>query len=144
MTEKLNSFLAVYDQLRRRKIYLSIEELIHEIYELTGYVQQMFAMPGGEVRRANLERLVEYAKDFKNTSYRGLFHFIRYVDQLKESKEDLGGAVLPGNAGQAVRIMSIHKSKGLEYPICFVAGLGKAMNFTESRSRIVVLSLIHI
>lgn len=138
LVEKLNTFLTVYDRLRRSKIHLSIEELIHEIYEMTGYVQQMFAMPGGEVRRANLERLVEYAKDFKNTSYRGLFHFIRYVDQLKESKEDLGGAVLPGDAGQAVRIMSIHKSKGLEYPICFVAGLGKSMNFTESRSRIVI------
>ncbi len=138
LKEKLRAFFEMYDRLRRSKIHMSIEELIHEIYGMTGYVQQMFAMPGGEVRRANLERLVEYAKDFKNTSYRGLFHFIRYVDQLKESKEDLGGAVLPGDAGQAVRIMSIHKSKGLEYPICFVAGLGKAMNFTESRSRIVV------
>lgn len=138
LIEKLKAFLAMYDRLRRMKAHRSIEELIHEIYGMTGYVQQMFAMPGGELRRANLERLVEYARDFKNTSYRGLFHFIRYVDQLKESKEDLGGAVLPGDEGQAVRIMSIHKSKGLEYPICFVAGLGKAMNFTESRSRIVV------
>ena len=68
LVEKLKSFLMVYDRLRRSKIHLSIEELIHEIYEMTGYVQQMFAMPGGEVRRANLERLVEYAKDFKNTS----------------------------------------------------------------------------
>lgn len=138
LTEKLKKFFEMYGRLRWSKIHMSIEELIHEIYSETGYVQQMFAMPGGEVRRANLERLVEYAKDFKNTSYRGLFHFIRYVDQLKESKEDLGGAVLPGNEGQSVRIMSIHKSKGLEYPICFVAGLGKTMNFTESRSRIVV------
>lgn len=138
LTEKLKNFFELYDQLRRQKIHRSIEELIYEIYGMTGYVQQMFAMPGGEVRRANLERLVEYARAFKNTSYRGLFHFIRYVDQLKESKEDLGSAVLPGEAGQAVRIMSIHKSKGLEYPVCFVAGLGKAMNFTESRSRIVV------
>lgn len=138
LTEKLEAFLEMYGRLRRNKVHMSIEELIHEIYAMTGYVQQMFAMPGGEVRRANLERLIEYARDFKNTSYRGLFHFIRYVDQLKESKEDLGGAVLPGDAGQAVRIMSIHKSKGLEYPICFVAGLGKTMNFTETRSRIVV------
>ena len=98
----------------------------------------MLAMPGGEIRRANLERLVEYARDFMNTSYRGLFHFIRYVDQLKEAKEDLGEAMLPGDARKTVRIMSIHKSKGLEYPICFVAGLGKSMNFMETRSRIVV------
>ncbi|WP_418745584.1 helicase-exonuclease AddAB subunit AddA [Frisingicoccus sp.] len=138
LAEKLQDFFDLYDRLRGQKVHRSIEELIYEIYGMTGYVQQMFAMPGGEVRRANLERLAEYARAFKNTSYRGLFHFIRYVDQLKESKEDLGSAVLPGEAGQAVRIMSIHKSKGLEYPVCFVAGLGKSMNFTESRSRIVV------
>lgn len=85
-----------YESLRQRKIHISIEELIHEIYERTGYAEQMLAMPGGEIRRANLERLVEYARDFMNTSYRGLFHFIRYVDQLKEAKEDLGEAMLPG------------------------------------------------
>ena len=138
LRKKLIVFLENYEALRKRKIHMSIEELIHEIYEQTGYVQQMLAMPGGEVRRANLERLVEYAKDFMNTSYRGLFHFIRYVDQLKEAKEDLGEAVLPGDGQKAVRIMSIHKSKGLEYPVCFVAGLGKNMNFMETRSRIVV------
>jgi len=136
--EKLSNFEALYEDLRKRKVHITIEELIHEIYERTGYVQQMLALPGGEVRQANLERLVEYAKDFQKTSYRGLFHFIRYVDQLKEAKEDIGEAILPGDAGKAVRIMSIHKSKGLEYPICFVAGLGKKMNFRESRSRIVV------
>lgn len=138
LREKLKRFMEGYESLRQRKIHISIEELIHEIYERTGYAEQMLAMPGGEIRRANLERLVEYARDFMNTSYRGLFHFIRYVDQLKEAKEDLGEAMLPGDARKTVRIMSIHKSKGLEYPICFVAGLGKSMNFMETRSRIVV------
>lgn len=140
LAERLKAFMQMYEELRKLKIHRSIEELIHEIYERTDYVNRMAAMAGGEVRRANLERLIEYAKDFKNTSYRGLFHFIRYVDQLKEAKEDVGEAVLLENASQTVRIMSIHKSKGLEYPICMIAGLGKNMNFTESRSRIVIHS----
>ena len=137
LVQKIEQFMALYNRLRALKVHRSIEELIREIYQKTGYVYHMTALPGGEVRKANLERLLEYAKDFKRTSYRGLFHFIRYVDQLKEAKEDLGEAVLPGDAMRAVRIMSIHKSKGLEYPICIVAGMGKGMNFTETRSRIV-------
>ena len=140
LKEKIQAFLDMYERFRKMKIHRSIEELIHEIYDATGYVCHMTALPGGELRRANLERLVAYAADFKNTSYRGLFHFLRYVDQLKEAKEDVGEALLPDDAGKTVRIMSIHKSKGLEYPICIVAGLGKTMNFTESRSRIVVHS----
>ena len=140
LIRKIETFMILYDCLRDMKIHCSIEELIREIYDRTGYAFYMMAMPGGEVRKANLERLIQYAKDFRHTSYRGLFHFIRYVDQLKEAKEDVGEAVLPGNVIQSVRIMSIHKSKGLEYPICIVAGMGKIMNFSESRSRIVVHS----
>ena len=140
LMEKVKAFLDFYKEIRYKKIHLTIEELIREIYEKTDYVYYMTAMPGGEVRKANLERLIQYAFDFKNTSYRGLFHFIRYIDQLKEAKEDVGEAVLPGNETKAVRIMSIHKSKGLEYPICIVSGLGKSMNFMETRSRIVAHS----
>ena len=140
LSEKVRSFLQCYERLRALKVHLSIEELIREIYNETGYIYHMTALPGGEVRKANLERLLQYARDFKQTSYRGLFHFIRYVDQLKEAKEDIGEAVVSGDAMRAVRIMSIHKSKGLEYPICIVAGMGKNMNFTESRSRIVIHS----
>ena len=140
LVQKVENFLEFYKRLRALKIHCSIEELIRKIYDCTGYVYHMTAMPGGEARKANLDRLIQYAKDFRHTSYRGLFHFIRYVDQLKEAKEDVGEAVIPGNAMKAVRIMSIHKSKGLEYPICIVAGMGKNMNFTESRSRIVVHS----
>ena len=68
LREKLKRFMEGYESLRQRKIHISIEELIHEIYERTGYAEQMLAMPGGEIRRANLERLVEYARDFMNTS----------------------------------------------------------------------------
>ena len=138
LIQKIEQFIDFYQHFRNRKYHCSIEELLREIYDRTGYVFYMTAMTGGEVRKANLERLIQYAKDFKHTSYRGLFHFIRYVDQLKEAKEDVGEAILPGDSMQAVRIMSIHKSKGLEYPICIIAGMGKNMNFMESRSRIVV------
>ena len=84
LVQKIEQFMALYNRLRALKVHRSIEELIREIYQKTGYVYHMTALPGGEVRKANLERLLEYAKDFKRTSYRGLFHFIRYVDQLKE------------------------------------------------------------
>lgn len=140
LIDKLKDFMEMYDRLRKLKVHRSIEELIYEIYRSTGYAEAMAAMPGGELREANLSRLLDYAKAFKNTSYHGLFHFIRYIDQLKEAKEDVGEAVLLGDAAQAVRIMSIHKSKGLEYPICIVAGLGKNMNLMDARSRIVVHS----
>lgn len=140
LVSKLKAFITWYDALRTLKNHRLIEELIYEIYEQTGYVEAMEAMQGGELRRANLYRLIEYAKDFKKTSYQGLFNFIRYVDQLKEAKEDIGEAVLLGDAMQSVRVMSIHKSKGLEYPICIVAGIGKMMNLMDVRSRIVVHS----
>ena len=135
---KCRNFLKLYGGLRRKKSYLSLHQLIWEIYMQTGYDQTAQAMNGGSLRRANLRRLVEYAKDYEKTSYRGLFHFIRYVERLKEYKVDMGEAVLPGEAGQAVRIMSIHASKGLEYPICFVAGLGRKINSQESREKIVI------
>ena len=95
LTKKLKNFFELYDQLRRQKIHRSIEELIYEIYGMTGYVQQMFAMPGGEVRRANFERLVEYARAFKNTRYRGLFHFIRYVDPVSYTHLDVYKRQIP-------------------------------------------------
>lgn len=140
LRDKLELFMAWYEALRKLKVHRSIEELIYEIYEQTGYIEAMEAMPGGALRKANLNRLLEYAKDFKKTSYQGLFDFIRYIDQLKEAKEDVGEAVLLGDSMQCVRVMSIHKSKGLEYPICFVAGIAKTMNLMDVRSRIVIHS----
>ena len=90
--------------------------------EETGYQAYVYALPGGEIRRANLEMLMEKAIAYENTSYRGLFHFIRYMEQLQ--KYDVDFPLAEGEeAEDAVRIMSIHKSKGLEFPVVLVSGL---------------------
>ena len=83
------------------------------------------AMAAGETRRANLDMLVEKAVEYENTSYKGLFHFIRYIENLKKYHSDFGEASVVGEEENTVRIMSIHKSKGLEFPVVFLAGMGK-------------------
>ena len=89
-------------------------------------------------RRANLQMLVEKAIAYENTSYKGLFHFVRYIDELQKYDVDFGEADLTGEQDDVVRIMSIHKSKGLEFPVVFVSGLGKNFNRQDVRSRMVL------
>ncbi len=130
---------AFYDRIkgyRYKAQYLSIHELITYVLEDSGYGDYLAVMPGGEQRSANMRMLVERAIVFESTSYRGLFHFVRYMEQLQNYQEDLGEASISGENAQAVRIMSIHKSKGLEFPVVFVGGLGKGFNYQDSRSRV--------
>ena len=85
---------------------------------------------------ANLDMLVEKAAAYEATSYRGVFHFIRYIEKLKKYNTDFGEApVRQIPTGTAVRIMSIHKSKGLEFPVVFVAGMGKNFNKQDTRGK---------
>ncbi len=115
-------------------IHLLIELLLKE----TGYGNYAAAMPGGERRRANLLMLVERAISYEATSYKGLFHFVRYIDQLRRYEVDFGEADMVGENENVVRIMSIHKSKGLEFPVVFVSCLGKQFNKQDVRSRMVL------
>ena len=85
-------------------------------------------MPAGETRRGNLDMLVEKAAAYENTSYKGLFHFVRYIERLKKYDTDFGETAAAGEENSVVRIMSIHKSKGLEFPVVFLAGMGKKFN----------------
>ena len=91
-------------------------------------------MPGGEVRTANLAMLADRAMVFESTSYKGLFHFIRYIDRMIRFQVDYGEADAGTERPDAVEIQSIHKSKGLEYPVVFVTGLGKRFNEMDARS----------
>lgn len=84
-------------------------------------------MPAGEIRRGNLDMLVEKAAAYEATSYKGLFHFVRYIERLKKYDTDFGEAAVAGEEKNMVRIMSIHKSKGLEFPVVFLAGMGKSL-----------------
>lgn len=108
--------------------YTAIHELLWYIIEETGYGDFISAMPGGEQRMANLEMLVEKAIAFENTSYKGLFNFVRYMEQLQKYDVDYGEASITDEQADTVRLMSIHKSKGLEFPIVFVAGMSKRFN----------------
>ncbi len=136
--EKLLKCLSKMDAFEERVPYTPIHELILQILDETGYGDFAAAMPGGEQRNANLEMLITQAKAFESTSYKGLFHFVRYMEQLKKYQVDYGEADTISEQSDTVRIMTIHKSKGLEFPIVFVAGLGKRFNLQDARSRVVL------
>ena len=115
--EKLRKFFVVLDHFREILPYTAIHDLLAEIIDKTGYGLFISAMPGGAQRRANVEMLVEKARAFEGTSYKGLFNFVRYIEQLKKYDVDYGEASIIDEQDDTVRIMSIHKSKGLEFPI---------------------------
>ena len=94
------------------------------------------AIPGGAQRGANLHMLVEKAMDYEKTSYRGLFNFIRYIEKLQKYEVDFGEVNLADAGSGAVQIMTIHKSKGLEFPVVFAAGMGKQFNFQDINSQV--------
>ncbi len=125
---KTAALIGMIEEYRRKAKYTGIRELLEEIYEKTGYLDYVTALPGGEQRRANLMMLLERASDFEATSYHGLFHFVRYISQLKAQEVDYGEAGILDEHADVVRIMTIHKSKGLEFPVCFLCGLGKKIN----------------
>ncbi len=125
LVAKLRRFLDHLEELRGKVPYVSIYELLRMILEKLGYADYIAALPAGEQRAANIEMLLEKAISFESTSYKGLFHFVRYIEQLKKYNVDYGEANLSQEEANVVQLMSIHKSKGLEFPIVFVAGMGK-------------------
>lgn len=138
LAEKAAAFHKTYQKLRKEISDRPIHELLLEVLDATGYDKIAAAMPGGKQRQANIAMLVERAIAYEGTSYRGLFHFIRYMDELQKYDVDYGEADLVSENEDAVRIMSIHKSKGLEFPVVFVSGLGKQFNKQDSRSRMIL------
>ena len=136
--EKLRKFFVVLDHFREILPYTAIHDLLAEIIDKTGYGLFISAMPGGAQRQANVEMLVEKARAFEGTSYKGLFNFVRYIEQLKKYDVDYGEASIIDEQDDTVRIMSIHKSKGLEFPIVFVAGTGKQFNTQDLKGSIVI------
>ncbi|HIU74318.1 MAG TPA: helicase-exonuclease AddAB subunit AddA [Candidatus Pelethocola excrementipullorum] len=141
---KLNGFLNQLRNIRQRVSYTPIHQLITEILEETGYGNYAASMPAGQQREANLHMLVEKAVDFEGTSYRGLFNFIRYIEQIQKYEVDFGEVNIHGEAANTVRIMSIHKSKGLEFPVVYVAGMGKKFNFMDANGAVVLHSQLGI
>lgn len=131
---KLAAFLNRLDRWRAEARQGSLADLLWGIYRETGYYDFVGGLPGGAQRQANLRALHDRARQYEATSFRGLFRFLRFIERMRESGGDLGTAGALGEGEDVVRIMSIHKSKGLEFPVVFIAGLGKLFNQQDMRS----------
>ena len=128
---KAGAFIGRLEQWRAMSMYMSTHRLIWQLYNDTGYFSIVGAMRDGERKQANLRVLFERALQFEKTSYKGLFNFINFIDKLKTGRGDMGSAKVLGENDNVVRLMSIHKSKGLEFPVVFVSGCGKKFNFQD-------------
>lgn len=135
---KLYQFKNLYQSLRKKVIDTPIHHLLEMVLEETGYGDYVSALPAGGQRKANLDMLIEKAIAYEKTSYKGLFHFVRYIDQLQKYEVDFGEADVTGENEDVVRLMTIHKSKGLEFPVVFVAGLSKQFNEMDSRDKMAI------
>ena len=135
---KAVAFLAKLDGYREKSGYLSIRTLLERILWEHDYLNYVTAMPGGSKRRANLEMLLVKASDFEKTSFFGLFHFLRYVEMLEKYQEDYGEADTLDENADVVRIMSIHKSKGLEFPVTIVSAMAKQFNQQETTNAVIL------
>lgn len=138
LREKLENF---YDSINRFRIasqYLHIHELLYKIYDETGYYHYASAMPAGRRRKANLDALIDSAMNFEKTSYKGLFDYIRYIEKLKKYENDEGEASVYSEQDDLVRIISMHKSKGLQFKVVFLSGLGRPFNEMDQRKEIMM------
>lgn len=138
LREKCAHFLEKLEDYRARSRCLSVHELLDQILRESGYLNEVRALPAGEKRLANVEMLLQQAVSFERTSYKGLFSFIRYMGQLQKYEVDFGEADVTLEHEDVVRIMSIHKSKGLEFPIVFVSGLGRRFNKKDSTDAMIL------
>ena len=138
LRSRVVTFLTVLRAYRSCTVYLPIRDLLTKIVTDFDYLNYVTALPAGSKRRANVEMLFTKASDFEKTSYFGLFHFVRYMEQLEKYDVDYGEAELLDENADVVRIMSIHKSKGLEFPVTFVAGLSKRFNMQDVNQSLIV------
>lgn len=138
LQEKIEKFLTNLEKWRKEQEYLALDEFVWKLYSDTGYYNYVGLMPNGELRQANLKMLFERAKQFETASFKGLYNFINFIEKLKLSSEDLGSAKLIGENDDVIRIMSIHKSKGLEFPVVFLANTGKQFNLMDLNKNILL------
>ena len=138
LKEKIEKFLEKISSWREKSKYINIDELIWTIYIETGYYNYVSVMPDGNVRVANLKMLFEKAKNFESSTVKGLFNFINFIDKIRLSSGDMGAAKLIGENENVVRIMSIHKSKGLEFPIVFLCDTSKQFNMRDLNENIML------
>lgn len=131
LNSKIDNVIYYLEKWKQEEKYLPLDELIWQIYIDTNLINIVGLMPNGAIRQANLKMLFEKAKQFENASFKGLFNFINFIDRLKNNNGDLSSAKLIGENENVIRIMSIHKSKGLEFPVVFLCGTGKSFNMRD-------------
>lgn len=135
---RITRFLEVLSDLREKIPYVTVTELMEDIYRETGIYESVMMMPDGTQRTANMDLLMELAREFDETAYHGLYQFVRYINRIREQKEEMGEVNITGEGEDAVRIMTMHKSKGLEFPVCILMGLGKDLTRKKERIPIAV------
>ncbi len=138
LKEKIQNFFSELAKWRKEQEYLALDELIWKIYIDTGYYNYVGLMPNGALRQANLKMLFQRAKQYESSNFKGLYNFINFIEKLKLSSGDLGSAKLIGENDNVVRIMSIHKSKGLEFPVVFLSSTGKQFNLMDLNQNILL------
>ncbi len=136
LVKRLQDFLGFLDNYREKAAYMPIHELIKELIYSTEYIVYAASKKNGRRRMANLDMLVDKAAEYEKTSFHGLFNFLRYIDKIQKYEVDMGEADTMSENDDVVRIMSIHKSKGLEFPIVFVADMEKKYNLRDAAERV--------
>lgn len=131
LKSKIEAILEKLNKWKEQSEYLPLDELIWQIYLDTGYYHYVGLLPNGEMRQANLKTLFEKAKQYETASFKGLFHFIQFIEKLKKQNGELSSAKLIGESANVIRIMSIHKSKGLEFPVVFLSHTHKKFNLRD-------------
>ena len=135
---KIERFLENLSKWRKEKEYLALDEFIWKLYSDTHYYTYVGLMQNGDLRQANLKMLFERAKQYEKASFKGLYNFINFIEKLHLSSGDLGTAKLIGENDDVIRIMSIHKSKGLEFPVVFLCATGKQFNLMDLNQNILL------
>ena len=139
LAEKLNDFINTLGMFYDKSLYLPADKLIWEIIRHTDYMSYLSFMPNAELKKNNVNALLTRAYEFEKTSYKGIFDFIRYIDKLKSNNSDVEQARILSDDEDVVRIMTIHKSKGLEFPIVFLGDCGKKFNDSDiTREKILI------
>lgn len=138
LKDKIESFLEKLEKWKSISQYMPLDEFIWQIYLDTGYYQYVGLLPNGAMRQANLKTLFEKAKQYEKASFKGLFNFIQFIDKLKKQNGDLASAKPIGENEDVIRIMSIHKSKGLEFPVVFLCNSHKKFNMQDLNDNILL------
>ena len=138
LKKKIDTFFHNLETWRKEKEYLALDEFIWKLYSDTHYYTYVGLMPNGDLRQANLKMLFERAKQYETASFKGLYNFIQFIEKLHVGSNDLGAAKLIGENDDVIRIMSIHKSKGLEFPVVFLSATGKQFNLMDLNQNILL------